>query len=189
MILDFPLLAKGPLSEALLQKGINSYAQATSFVQALPYRRPSDKSRLLLLLEEHCGTCSSKHAFLKQLAIEQEQAAVQLIIGIYRMNVHNTPGIGKHLVENDLAYIPEAHCYLRYQSQRFDFTNPQSDISHLEAAILQETEILPYQIGSFKEALHKQYLKDWLQTQPILLTIDQIWNIRERCIASLSGTA
>jgi hypothetical protein len=60
------------------------------------------------VLEEGCGTCTTKHATLTELAREQ-RIDVQLVLGIYEMNERNTPGVGRVLGAYGLSCIPEAH--------------------------------------------------------------------------------
>ncbi|MEM1323393.1 MAG: hypothetical protein AAGG75_24215 [Bacteroidota bacterium] len=183
---SFPLDPLGPLSEGLLQRGVHNFSEAVNFVRHLPYRRTSDKERLMTVLEENCGTCSIKHAFLKQVATEQDRDDIELVIGIYQMNQDNTPGIGNHLVTSGLPYLPEAHCYLRYQGQRFDYTLPESDIARLASAIVEEKTIEAHQIGAFKVTFHQNYLRRWLTAEGLTMSLEQLWQIREQCIASLS---
>ena len=186
MIPSSPLKSSGPLSESLLSKNITDFKAATEFICQLPYGRNSNRNDVLLLISENCGTCSSKHAFLKQLAIEQHLESVELILCIYLMNSQNTKGIGKHLIDNHLSAIPEAHCYLRIEGQRYDFTRPGASIQPIEAAILEEKPILPHQVGDFKPRYHRQYMDQWRLKEGISYSLEELWAIRERCIQSLS---
>ena len=83
----------------------------------------------------------------------------------------------------------EAHCYLRTWGKRIDVTrvpskHPVEPIEHF----LYEEEIDPKQITRYKIALHQKFLKEWMAGNDRLrhLSFEQVWSIREDCIASLS---
>lgn len=181
------LKASGPLSKALLSKGITSFDAAVSYIKYLPYGRNSNRSDYNLIIREGKGTCSTKHAFLKQLAIENGLEDLELCIGIYKMNSANTKGIGKVLESHDLTYIPEAHCYLKFGEKRLDYTNENSDSLKFEEDILYEEIIAPEQIGAYKVDLHQAFLKQWIKANAIPYSFEEIWTIREQCIANLSA--
>ena len=102
------------------------------------------------------------------------------------MNESNTSGIGTHITDHQLDYIPEAHCYLNINGQRLDLTNPDSDINRIKNDILSETEIKPDQVGQYKVKYHKNYIQSWVVDHKIKLSFDEVWAIRELCIAELS---
>ena len=106
-----PIKDRGPVSAAFLRLRIDDFRRAAKYVCDLPYGMNVDTSELLAVLNERKGTCSMKHALLKALASEQG-LLIRLMLGIFGMNVRNTPGIGHVLEEHHLACIPEAHCYL-----------------------------------------------------------------------------
>ncbi|WP_312196120.1 hypothetical protein [Epilithonimonas vandammei] len=109
------------------------------------------------------------------------------------MNGNNTPKI-KSVLETlrepqseSLNYIPEAHNYLKFKNQILDFTKKNSSENDFINDLLEETEIQPHQINQFKIEFHKNYLKKWLSEHPeIHYSLDELWNIRELCIAHLS---
>jgi hypothetical protein len=136
-------------------------------------------------LREGKGTCSSKHSFLKKVADVNQIENVKLILGMYKMNHVNTPGIQSTISENGLAYIPEAHCYLKLNNRRFDITTENANIENLIPDILLEIEIEPEQVSTFKVEFHKNYLKKWLAENSIDLSCDKLWKIREKCIQKL----
>ena len=155
-------------------------------VKHIPYGRTSSRSDFSLVLTENKGTCSSKHAFLKDFSNQNKIENVKLFIGIYKMNEQNTK-IGSILAENNIKYIPEAHCYLSIDNQYVDVTSKDSDFEKLRKDILEEIEIEPFQVVDFKVNYHKEFLKKWLIENNIKFTFDEIWTIREQCIANLSN--
>ncbi len=184
--LNFDIKPAGEISKIFLDHKISTFHEAANFVRNLPYRRNKNKFDLTSVFTDNCGTCSTKHALLKKLADENSQAELQLITGLFRMNSINTPKISAILDHSKLDYIPEAHNYLKWQNQILDFTTKSSKPFDFENDLIEEIEIQPEQIVDFKVAYHREYLTQWLIKQKLNLTLDQLWSIREHCIASLS---
>src|SRR5215472_5023270 len=122
------LRGSGPTTSAFIERGVSTFRDAARFVAALPYGRNSNRSDQLMVLLENKGTCSTKHALLARLAQEQN-LPIALCIGIYEMDGRNTPGVGAVLEEHGLTSIPEAHCYLKRGSKRFDVTLPGGNVA------------------------------------------------------------
>lgn len=184
---DVSLVSDDPTTQRIKEKEISTWDQMLHHVRHIPYGRNKDRTKFDLVLTNNKGTCSSKHALLKQVADTNQIAGVKLIMAMYKMNEVNTPGIGNHLTTSGLAYVPEAHCYLMLHGKRVDLTNPQSDIRRVYKDILEEIEIVPTQVGQYKVEYHKEYIQKWLQNQELDLTFEQVWAIREKCIAELSS--
>jgi len=185
---EVPIVATGPDSEAFLRIGCASYRDAARFLHELPYGRNSDRADFRLVLAERRGTCSTKHALLAAVALDQK-LPVSLTIGIYDMAESNTPGVGSVLASHGLASLPEAHCYLRYAGRRVDITRsgvvPRAPIERFDP----EWTIEPAQIGAHKVALHQQHLRGWLRERPALrFSFEEIWRIREACIRALGAS-
>ena len=170
----------------LLKKGITDFKSAIAHIHQLPYGRTSDRSNFNLILPENKGTCATKHAFLKQLAMENHQEAVELHIGIYQMNEKNTKGVGSVLTKHNLAYIPEAHTYLKINGNVLDITRTTENTDSFEDSLLAERQILPYQIGDYKINWHQTFLKQWILDEQLSYSFQEIWKIREECITALT---
>ncbi len=184
---DRALEGAGKITRAFVSAGANDFRAAARYVQALPYGRNSSRTDPLIVMREHRGTCSTKHALMARLALEQ-RLEIALVIGIYRMSERNTPGVGRVLAASGLEYVPEAHCYLRYLDDRIDVTReiaggPAEPIEHF----LYEEKITPEQIGDYKIALHQRSMRDWIASPdaPPGLGFDELWKIREACIIAL----
>ncbi len=169
------------------EKGIDNFSDLLTFVHKLPYGRNAERSDLSLVLQEEKGTCSSKHAFLKKVAEENEFTHVKLVLGFYKMNNQNTPGIGNGINKAGLTYIPEAHCYLSINGQRLDLTKEGADIRKIENDILEEQFIHAEDVIVKKVTLHKAFLKNWIQDQDLNFSFEQIWELREQCILNLTN--
>ncbi len=183
------LTAAGPDSESFLRRSINSFRSAAKHLNELPYGRNTDRANYRLVLAEQRGTCSTKHALLAAVAIEQG-LPVSLMIGIYDMSEANTPGVGRVLAAHGLVSIPEAHCYLSYAGQRVDITRSGINPQEMIAQFHDEWTIEPSQIGTHKIALHQEFLRGWLaKERQLALSYEQLWGIREECILALGAAS
>jgi hypothetical protein len=120
---------------------------------------------------------------------DEQKLALALTLGIYEMHERNTPGVGAVLAPYHLAFIPEAHCYVTYDATRIDVTRSGAEPAEPISRFLHEEAIVPEQIGDYKVAMHRQFMQDWVQHHPELaagLLFDQLWQVREACIAALA---
>ncbi len=183
---NFLIAATGEISRNFLSRSVLDFQMATEWIKKLPYGRNADKKNLTTLFTDGRGTCSTKHAVLKELAIENGFPQIKLMLGLFKMSRHNTPAVAKILIDEHLEYIPEAHNYLKIDNSIIDCTFPHSSESTFVHDLIIEVEINSNQIAEYKINFHKEYLKHWLTTQPdISLSLDQLWLIRERCIAAM----
>jgi hypothetical protein len=67
-----------------------------------------------------------------------------------------------------------------------DYTTLNSDFNRIKNAILLEKEIEPQQIAKFKVDIHKAFIKTWIKDYNIKSPFEDIWMLREQCIANLS---
>jgi hypothetical protein len=177
----------GAITAAFIQAGARDFQAAARYVNHLPYDRNSSRTDPLIVLIEGRGTCSTKHALLRRLATEQA-LEIALVIGIYEMNGRNTPGVGGVLENHRLANIPEAHCYLRDRGIRIDVTRAIDDVpTEAIARFIHEEDIAPESIGDYKIALHRRFMQQWIDANAAMRgrSLDDLWRIREECIAAL----
>lgn len=185
-IVNFEIKNKGPYSQLVHQRNIYSSSTLLDYLRTLPYGRSEDRSDLLDVLVSERGTCSSKHAFFKSVAIENDQSEVELILCMYRMQVLNTPGIGLDMEQAGLSYIPEAHCYLKCKDERIDITNINASLHRIKNDILMEVPIEPQQVVEYKVDFHKKYVDQWIEENNVGRSFDEVWAVREKCIHNLS---
>ncbi|MDG1435517.1 MAG: hypothetical protein P8M17_10950 [Saprospiraceae bacterium] len=182
---DFLIKADTPLSRHCRDLTIVDFHEAVDYIFKLPYRRNSSKEDLTLVLSEECGVCSTKHATLAALALENDFKELKLMLGVYQMNEKNTPGVGRILEKSKLEFIPEAHTYLVFENEKIDITREvKTETSPFESLLL-EIEIQPSQIGEFKVELHRDFLEKWILENDVEYSLDEIWKIREDCISAL----
>lgn len=187
-VFNFRIASEGEVSNEFKQMGMHDFQAAAAFIRDLPYGRNADKHNLLTVFTDGRGTCSTKHALLKLLAMENDQHQVELSIGLFKMNPFNTPEVGNTLRQYNLEYIPEAHCYLRVGEEIIDVTKAHSKPSDFVSDLIEETDILPDQITDYKVAWHQKYLRRWLSENiQIPLTFESLWQVREMCIADLAS--
>ncbi len=175
------------LSKLSINLGLTDFNAVLNYIHQLPYGRNTERSDFTLVLKENKGTCSTKHAFLKQLGIENKQEHIKLYLGVYKMNNLNTSGIASVLKHYKLDYIPEAHTYLKVNNQIIDVTRTRSSKNTFQNSLLFEEQILPSNIGDYKLNMHQNFIKNWIKTEAINYTFNDLWAIRELCIARLSA--
>lgn len=184
---DFDIKSMGQISKEFTDRNIVTFNQTSLFIRQLAYGRNADKNNLATVFTDNCGTCSTKHALLKRLADENEFEKVKLIVGLFKMNKKNTPQVSSTLQKYNLEYIPEAHCYLKFEDKIIDLTKLNSKPTDFLDELIEEIEILPEQITDFKVNYHKNYLASWLdKNKQINLSLNELWEIREECIQKLS---
>lgn len=181
---EMAIVANAPVSAAFRARGVHDLRAAARHLRDLPYGRISDRTQPGLVLEERCGTCTTKHALLAALAAEHG-VDLALRLGLYAMSEANTPGVGEVLARHGLPAIPEAHCYVAWQGQRIDVTRAVVAAEPI-ASFLHEERIEPPQIGAYKIEMHRRFLADWVARAHPELTLEDAWQIREACIAALS---
>lgn len=184
--MDFPLQSKDSNTQLLLSNRITTWEEALQFIRKIPYRRNTNRDDFSLVLTENKGTCSSKHAFLKEIAHNNCIPNVDLVVGIYKMNENNTK-IGSLLSNTTLDYIPEAHCYLRINNHIVDVTTLHSEYEKIQHDLLMEVTIEAHQVVDYKIQFHQDFIKEWILKNKITATFEEIWTIREKCIQHLSN--
>lgn len=176
-----------PLSNACHNLNLNNFDSVITYLKQLPYGRNTDRTDYALVLKEKKGTCSTKHAFLKALAEENNMQNIALYLGVFIMNASNTPRIKSILKFYQLDGIPEAHCYLKYNNEVLDVTfNSNDNTPAIVETLVYEVPIKPEQIGNDKTNFHKSFLKTWIKSKHLNISFDQLWKIREECIAKIS---
>lgn len=187
-MIDFELTSSEQYSIAFREAGIHSFKDACDFIAKLPYGRNANREDFGLVLSEEKGTCSSKHALLATLALENGHPEVELIAGIFLMNGETHSKLSHFFTGKNYPNIPECHCYLRFQGERFDYTDTSGRLERIIPRIVREQRIDPNQVSDWKVMIHKHYLQGWLNRNPAFeLTLEELWKDREEAIALLSN--
>lgn len=187
MLPDFVLTDRGRYEHLLEEYRIRTFGKLCAYIRQIPYGRTTDRSDHSLVLTENKGTCSSKHGLLMEICEINGRQDIELIVGVFLMgkeyNVKITPILAKY----GLEHIPEAHSYLRFEGKRYDLTSPKADPALFEAFLVREQRCDSQQVINWKPMIHKHYIEGWLKRKNLDFTPEQIWDIREECIAALSG--
>jgi hypothetical protein len=186
---NFTISAHFELSLRFTDLNITDFSAALKYIQHLPYGRNIKDGSLMRVLDEKRGTCSTKNALLHTLCMENGKQGFDLILGIFNMDAENTPLIQPVLRKYRLPYIPEAHVYLKNKTTIIDATYPKPQTEWTKA-IVSEEEIESNDIGKYKVQYHRDYLDKWRKETKdksvAKYTTDQLWDIREECMAALS---
>jgi hypothetical protein len=187
-MVDFELSSDQVYSAHFRKQGIYSFQEACDFIAKLPYGRNANREDFGLVLSERKGTCSSKHALLAELALENGHPEVELIAGIFLMSGETHAKLSDFFRDKAYPNIPECHCYLRIKGERFDFTDASNGLERIAPKLVREQRIDPHQVSDWKIVIHKDYLQRWLNRNPgFEMTLDEIWKDREEAIALLSN--
>jgi hypothetical protein len=180
------LESNDPLTIDIVESGVVTWEDLVRCVKNFHYGRNANREDVSLVWYERKGTCSSKHSFLKHVADLNQIKNVELVLCMYEMNARNTYKVGTVLEESKLDYLPEAHCYIRFNSEPIDVTTPKSDFSSIQSDILEKQIIQPEQVTDFKVDYHKSYMKEWGEEHHPNKSFEELWATRERCISALS---
>jgi hypothetical protein len=101
------------------------------------------------------------------------------------MSERNTPGVGSILAAAGVDVIPEAHCYLTYEGQRYDFTGLVAGQVSPFDSLMDERSVAPDDLPPVKLKYHLEAIARWA-TQ-VGFDFERAWQLREECIASLAN--
>lgn len=165
-----------PLSARFAAQGAWTYRDAARLVWDLPVSAPRHPG-LEAVLRDGTGTGPMKHALLAALA-EEAGLPVDLWLGLYVVDVLNTPAVGQVLAAYGLKGFPEVHVVLGVGDERVDLTQPGQVRPVL--AFREEERIRPDQIGAYATAWHRERLEAWAETQG--LAPSTLWDARSEAI-------
>ena len=174
----------GPLSAECVDRGIISFLSFIEWVEQLPYGRNSDRAEYRLVFDEEKGTCSTKNALVKAVAIENGWENVKLYLGLYLMSEKTNPGVGAVLAELNLQSIPEAHTFLKINDAIRDLTGLENGTESFEKTLQLSVEIKPDQIDEYKVNWHRAQMVAYSFENG--MSPNDLWVTREKCIAKLS---
>jgi len=183
------LLSTDDLTLQIVEAGCVSWEDLQRSVKYFKYGRNKDRSNWESVWNERKGTCSSKHAFLVDIARRNGFDNIHLILGMYKMSAANTPGITAVLEMYDLPYILEAHCYLETPEGMMDCTSANSSYERFRADVLEEIRIEPEQVVEWKVEEHKRRFRLWVEQEHPTRTMEELWAIREEIIRALEQEA
>lgn len=111
----------GIVAQAFFSRNLETFKQACQWIKDLPYGSNSSTEDSLILFEENCGTCTTKHGIVARLAQELD-LDVYKNLGFYRLNDEIVNGVNSLLEPHGLSFIPQIHCFLEYGKFKVDLT-------------------------------------------------------------------
>ena len=183
--LNFDLNPLQPLGKQLHRVYVKTFHGALAYIHGLAYQAVSDIDSLYLVFDEKRGTCSTKHAYLAQLAHENNCASVNVELGFFKAIPTMFHEILSKMQLLKMPYILEAHCYLKYQENIIDVTSKTFNLEALfDIQEPMETQMLsPAQCGNYKQELHHKKFEMWSLHHN--LPFDQCWQLRTDLIKKL----
>ena len=109
------------VADACIARGLSTFRDACQWVKDLPYASNSGIENALILFEEGCGTCFTKHGAIARLAAEL-QLDVHKNLGFYRLTEEIVTGVAEILRPFALDFVPATHCFLEHRAFRVDLT-------------------------------------------------------------------
>lgn len=179
------LLSTDNLTLQIVEAGCVSWDDLLRSVRNFKYGRNQDRSNWESVWEERKGTCSSKHAFLVDIARRNGLENIHLIMGMHKMSAANTSGIAAVLEKYELPYILEAHCYLETPDGMMDCTTASSSYERFRVDVLEEIRIEPWQVVEWKVKEHKDRFSAWAAQEHPTRKVEELWTIREEIIRAL----
>ena len=88
-------------------------------------------------------------------------------------------------------FCDKIRCHVLEHCSKFikeTVNNMVNNVENMDTPITQnieEIEIEPEQVNTFKVDYHKEYLHNWINENEIKMDFDRIWEIREQCIKKL----
>lgn len=180
------LNATDALTLDIVESGCVTWDDLVRSVRNFKYGRSEDRGDFQGVWYRRMGTCSTKHGFLYEVAKLNGFENIELLVGIYLMTSNNTPKIGEVMKKHGLEGIPEAHCYLKVSGSYLDATSNSSDYLKIEANVLEEKSVETSFLISEKIDYHQGFLKNWMASQKLNISFEELWTIREDCITALS---
>lgn len=160
---------------------VRTLGAAVDHVQALPYGRNESRSHFAVF-DEGRGTCSTKHALLKELALEQGWDDVVLVLGMVHLDPSH-PVAGPVMQQHGVPLLIDAHCVLDIAGEVIDVTFP--DATEPTLPLVEQSPIHPDDIMQDKARRHRAYLTKVAEQQA--LDADSLWAAREAYIAALTA--
>lgn len=180
------LVSHDPLTLDIIESGCVTWEDLVRSVRNFKYGRGEDRGDFESVWYRRMGTCSTKHGFLYHVAKLNQFEDVELIVGIYLMTASNTPKVASVLEQYQLEGIPEAHCYLKVKGEYLDATSNSSSYEGIADDVMLERAIALEFLVDAKMEHHKNFIESWRLLVSSDYSLEELWKMREECIAKLS---
>lgn len=156
---NIPLQPLGIVSQKFIQQGLTTFHEACQWTQNLPYGINTSNEDSLILFEEGCGTCTTKHGAISRLA-EEHNLPVYKNLGFYRLNDEIVTGVNALLAPYGLDFIPQIHCFVVYNHYRIDLTEGNCNGKN---KIIEDYDFVVQVAPDLSHEQHQAYYVKYLQ--------------------------
>lgn len=177
------LQSADPIAKQCLQRGLTTFHEACHWVKDLPYGANSSSEDSVILFEEGCGNCTTKHGAIARLAAAHN-LPISKHLGFYRLNDDIVTGVSAILRPNGLDFIPQSHCFLVYGEYRVDLTEGNCNgknktIEDYDFIV----QVKPDLTEAEHEAIYREQLQRYYSIAPQLATLgeDRIFELLIDC--------
>ena len=183
-VLPNPAFApNGIVSEQFRQLDLDTFHQACHWVKNLPYGSNSSNDDSFIIFAEKKATCTNKHGIIYRLA-EELNLEIHKNLGFYRLDDAIVTGVNAIIEPYGLSFIPQIHCFLKYQNYRVDLTEGNCNgknktIEDYDFVV----RVKPDLTHQKHEAYYLEYLKKYFLIEPKLkeLSENKILELLEEC--------
>lgn len=179
-----PIENAGPISNAFQNLNVPDFHAACAWLQALPYGKNSRSDDLMVLFEDGCGTCTTKHGVAAALA-EELGLPIRKHIVFYKLDGSVRSGIDPILQNRNVAFVPNTHCILGEGIHFVDLTHgnqtgKRKDLTDFELYVA----VSPHFSAAELAELYDWGLAWYRRNFPELgrLSPDQIRALRRECL-------
>ncbi len=183
---DRPLLPGGWVSTELLGRGVRTLGAAAEHLRALPYGRGTSRAFSAPLLDGR-GTCSTKHAAFKELALEQGFDDVALVLVMTALAPPVGPAVAAAAAAHGVPVIIDAHCRVDVAGEPVDLTFPDDEPPLRPGEELSQVHIAPDDVIEEKPRRHRAFVSEYAAAHG--LSAEALWAAREAFIAALASPA
>lgn len=170
---DVEIIDSGELSRKFLELGIKSFKEACLYVHNMDYGYNSDKDDKMILFKENMGSCTTKHGVIAGLA-EELSIPLNKKVGVYKLTEEITDGTEEIMKKYSVPFIPMVHCFLVYESYRFDLTegNNNGKKTSIEDFIHDE-KVIPFISRKDEYMLFRKVLDEKIMNMPEIQGIEK----------------
>jgi hypothetical protein len=176
---------RGPVSQAFLERNMDSFHQAAYRVNQMPYGNNRSSENALILFEDGFGSCLTKHGLITRLA-EELELTVQRCEGFYPLTGRIVTGVDEILAEYGLPYIPRSHCFLSCENGYVDLTAGNcTGKNGLIETYLEIFRVQPEQSQSEIDEAYRAYYAEVCEVDPVFarLGVEGMLEALKRCQA------
>lgn len=163
---NFEILSKKPISTYLRNKNINDFIGTINFLKSNPSELKNTQEIVVKDLEESMSTSSKIHAVLASLGEENDISEVELMMGIFLVDVNSFPELESYFSDKMYSSIALTTSYLKINGKREDFSTSKQIMERISSKIIREQRMDPHQSKEWKEKIYEDYIQKWLKRKP-----------------------